>query len=171
MNEADEITFSKFGTHGGRIDWVQYLGEEPNHRKIQDTRQEWRKVHWRVRNPDADEEPPTDRWFTFGQASDPGIVRASPPEVSDDECDKRNLPRSRPKNRGLHASTSTRRAAGTKRKRAGPGTKPSNTRALASSSSAASSSSFSSSSEEDLSDSESSQEHAMQGRRIRRRLY
>lgn len=170
----------KFRVHGGKINWVEYLGEEPNHKKVQELRREAREVHWRTRNPDADEEPPTHKWFTFGQVVDPVMVRASPPELSGDERGEQNPRRGRPKKPGSRTKT----AAGVKRKRAtGLRTnKAPNVRrdgVLASSSSASlpssllsssSSSSTSSSRKEDLSASESSEENVRQGRKKRRRF-
>ena len=187
VNEADEITssfffFSKFDAHGGKINWVEYLSEEDNYQKVQDMRRKWREVHWRARNPDADEDPPTHRWFTFGEAIDPAMVRASPPEVSDEEVDELLLPRSRPKNRSRRTGTGTRTmaVAGEKRKRATRScTKTARTRrdgVLASSSPPSPSFSSSSSSnpsrpKEDLTDCESSsQENDTQGRRKRKRF-
>jgi hypothetical protein len=165
---ADETTFSKFRADGGKINWVEYLSEEANYQKLQDIRWKWRKTHWRARNPDVEEGPPTDTWFTCDKAIDPAVVRASPPEASDDEPDELNLPGRR---------TDTRMAvAGEKRKRASQSQSCTKTpkarrdRILASSSS-----SFSLSGEKDLSlslsDSESCQESVTQGRRKRRRIY
>ena len=94
---ADEKTFSKLHVHGGKIDWVQYLTEEANYKKVQGLRREWRETHWRARNPNAEGDPPTHKWYTFGQAIDAATVRASPPELSDDEHDKLKIGRSRQK--------------------------------------------------------------------------
>jgi hypothetical protein len=177
--KVDETTFSKFRVHGGKIDWEEYLTEESNYNKIQGLRREWRETHWRARNPDAEEDPPTHKWFTFGQGVDPMTVRASPPELSDDERGELNIRQGKPKQSGPLAGTA-KTAGRIKRKRAtGPRSKMSNSRrdgALASSSScspasaSASSSSFSSSRKEGLTDSESSREKVGQGRKKRRRF-
>lgn len=173
--KADGITFSKFRVPGGKIDWVRYLTEETNYKKVQALRREWRESHWRARNPDAEEDPPTHKWFTFGQAIDPATVRASPPELSDDEeRDELNIRRSRPKKSGPRTRTKRKRAAGSR-------FETSNNRRngiLASSASASSASaSFSCSPpssvscrKEGLSDSESSREKVGQGRKKRRRF-
>jgi hypothetical protein len=174
---VDRGVFSKLHVHGGKIDWVQYLNEDANHKKVQDLRREWREVHWRARHPDAGEEPPTHKWYT-PRVTDAAGLRASPPELNGDECDELNLRRRRPRQRVACTSTTTAARAGTKRKRgACPPTSPksSNTRpngALASSASAASAGSSSSRGEKDLSDPESTsiQEATAQGRNKRRRF-
>ena len=64
------------------------LGEEVNHKEVQDIRRKWRESHWRARNPDADEDLPTHKWFTSGQeAIDPAKFQASPPEMRGHELD------------------------------------------------------------------------------------
>lgn len=159
-----KLRFFKFRAHGGERDWEQYLSEEVNHKEVQDIRRKWRESHWRARNPDADEDPPRHKWFTFGQeAIDPAKVRASPPEVSDDELDELYLSRSRPKSRDHRAK---------KRKSAARScTKTANTRqdGVLAPLSPPSSSSSSRGSKEDSSDSDW-QENATQGRRKRRRF-
>ena len=161
-----KLCFFKFRAHGGKRDWEKYLSEEANHKMVQDIRRRWRESHWRARNPEADEDPPTHKWFTFGQeAIDPAKVRASPPELSDDELDELNFSRSLLKNRDHRAK---------KRKRATRScTKTANTRedgVLAPlSPPSSSSSSRGSKSNEDMSDSEW-QENVTQGRRKRRRF-
>lgn len=103
-SEADEIPIFKFHAHGGKRDWVQYLGEEANHKKVQDIRRKWRERHWRARN--LDKAPPL---FTFRQeAIDPAKVRASPPEVSSDELDQFTSPPRKRKTRSRAKTANTR---------------------------------------------------------------